>query len=246
MMFRQRRNRKTLYSTAEYWDSKALAYDDDAASMWPNRHLNQLYDKEQKQAIQGHVGPLAGRHLLDVGCGTGRLARWLAAQGAQVTGVDFSKGALEIARRNTKGENPSYRVCSVFELAYGDLFDVVLTWGVLAIACREREDLLLALTQIHDALRPGGKLILMEPVHSNFLHRVLKLSLNDFVSDVQSVGFRLQAISPLHFWPMRLILANVPLPLWITMPLYHIGQLIMKIPGFKGSGDYFVIVAHKS
>lgn len=41
---------------------------------------------------------LAGLDALDLGCGTGRHALWLAAAGARVTAVDFSEGMLARAR----------------------------------------------------------------------------------------------------------------------------------------------------
>jgi len=44
------------------------------------------------------LGPLAGRSVLDVGCGGGALARVLTARGAQVTGVDPQPEALATAR----------------------------------------------------------------------------------------------------------------------------------------------------
>ncbi|MCC6222060.1 MAG: methyltransferase domain-containing protein [Thermoleophilia bacterium] len=44
-------------------------------------------------------GDLAGRRVLDVGCGTGRLATELARRGARVWGVDRSEEMLAEARR---------------------------------------------------------------------------------------------------------------------------------------------------
>ncbi len=93
-MIRQRRNRKNLYSTADYWDSKAATFDTTAVSMWPNQSLNCLYDEEQRRMIDRHMGRVNGLEVLDVGCGTGRLSRWLVYRGARVTGVYFSYGAL--------------------------------------------------------------------------------------------------------------------------------------------------------
>jgi malonyl-CoA O-methyltransferase len=45
------------------------------------------------------VGSVTRRDVLDLGCGTGRHALWLAAAGAKVTAVDFSEGMLDEARR---------------------------------------------------------------------------------------------------------------------------------------------------
>jgi ubiquinone/menaquinone biosynthesis C-methylase UbiE len=40
------------------------------------------------------LGRVRGKRVLDVGCGTGRHSVWLAQRGADVVGVDFSKGML--------------------------------------------------------------------------------------------------------------------------------------------------------
>ncbi|MBS0551943.1 MAG: 3-demethylubiquinone-9 3-O-methyltransferase, partial [Proteobacteria bacterium] len=41
---------------------------------------------------------LAGKNVLDVGCGGGILSESMAARGAQVTGIDLSDKALGVAR----------------------------------------------------------------------------------------------------------------------------------------------------
>jgi len=46
--------------------------------------------------IAGHA-PLAGRDVLDVGCGGGILAESMARRGARVTGIDLSEKALRVA-----------------------------------------------------------------------------------------------------------------------------------------------------
>src|SRR5215211_144880 len=50
--------------------------------------------------VLAEEGDLAGRRILDVGCGTGRLAAALAGRGARVWGVDPSAEMLAVARRN--------------------------------------------------------------------------------------------------------------------------------------------------
>jgi SAM-dependent methyltransferase len=44
------------------------------------------------------LGPLAGRFILDIGCGGGAIARQLAADGARVSGVDPAPQAVAAAR----------------------------------------------------------------------------------------------------------------------------------------------------
>lgn len=48
--------------------------------------------------ILDHAGPLAGKTVLDVGCGGGILAESMAAQGAKVTGIDLAEKSLKVAK----------------------------------------------------------------------------------------------------------------------------------------------------
>ena len=45
------------------------------------------------------LGSVAGRRVLDLGCGYGETAAWLALQGASVEAVDISPGMVEVSRR---------------------------------------------------------------------------------------------------------------------------------------------------
>lgn len=50
------------------------------------------------------VGDVAGQEVCAVACGQGREARYLAGQGAAVTGVDLSENLLAIARRHEEAD----------------------------------------------------------------------------------------------------------------------------------------------
>jgi ubiquinone/menaquinone biosynthesis C-methylase UbiE len=65
-----------------------------------------IYDREanpliaiEEPVVREALGEVAGLSVLDLGCGTGRHSIWLAGRGAAVTGIDFSEGMLEEARR---------------------------------------------------------------------------------------------------------------------------------------------------
>jgi len=49
------------------------------------------------RALVESLGPLTGKRILDLGCGKGRYAKILSAQGAQVIGVDLSAAMLSAA-----------------------------------------------------------------------------------------------------------------------------------------------------
>jgi SAM-dependent methyltransferase len=45
------------------------------------------------------LGPIAGRDVLEIGCGAAQCSRWLSTQGARPVGMDLSAGQLQHARR---------------------------------------------------------------------------------------------------------------------------------------------------
>jgi len=242
-LIEQRRNRKELYPTEAYWNIKAAEYQGKAASMWPNLWLNELYDREHRQLISQGLREVRGVEMLDLGCGVGRLSRWFAEQGARVTGMDFSAGALAIAREQSPGGNPMYRQSSIFAFDDVEGYDLIFVWGMLCVACVDRNQLLDAMTRIRRALRPGGRLMITEPIHSGFLHRSLRLGLREFLAVMREAGLEVKSVSPLQFWPMRLALCNVSWPKWLTAPMYHLGRVAMKFPGLNQLADYRAIMA---
>lgn len=62
---------------------------------------------------------LAGKQVLDVGCGGGILSEGMAARGAEVTGIDMAEASLEVARLHLyeSGLKVDYRNVSVEQLA---------------------------------------------------------------------------------------------------------------------------------
>jgi 2-polyprenyl-6-hydroxyphenyl methylase / 3-demethylubiquinone-9 3-methyltransferase len=73
--------------------------------------------------------PLAGKKVLDVGCGGGILSEAMAALGAEVTGIDAGQAPLAVAKLHLKesGLRVDYRVATAeaFAAEYSDRFDVV-------------------------------------------------------------------------------------------------------------------------
>jgi SAM-dependent methyltransferase len=104
------------------------------------------------------LGPVAGRDVLEIGCGAGQCTRWLTAEGALAVGVDLSAGMLRrgrlLARR--PGSPATHLVQAdarrlpfadeSFDLAcsaYGAVPFVADPWSVMAEVAR--------------VLRPGGR-----------------------------------------------------------------------------------------
>ncbi len=95
-----------------------------------------------------------GVRLLDIGTGTGTIARTAAARGASVVGIDASAGMLEVARRLSPVLD--LRLADASSLPFDDgAFDVV-TCGLTISHVTDREK---ALREVLRVLRHGGNLV---------------------------------------------------------------------------------------
>jgi len=106
------------------------------------------------------VSPLEPGRALELGAGEGRHAVWLAEQGWRVTAVDFSRVALDKARRRAEaaGVAMEYVVADVRELRPAPRgFDLVLI-AYLHLESEEREAVFAAAA---DAVAPGGRLLVV-------------------------------------------------------------------------------------
>jgi len=79
-------------------------YDDFAEwyDQWVGAHS--MRDDPYFPAVEALLGEVAGLRVCDLACGQGRVARYLADQGARVVGVDLSAKLLEMARRRETAE----------------------------------------------------------------------------------------------------------------------------------------------
>lgn len=103
-------------------DPAELAKFGDLAHRWwdPNSEFKPLHaiNPLRLDWIEQSVG-LAGKRVLDVGCGGGLLSEGMAARGAQVTGIDLSEKPLGVARLHLleSGNQVDYRMISAEHLA---------------------------------------------------------------------------------------------------------------------------------
>lgn len=65
--------------------------------------IGALVAEEEARVIRAFVGDVAGASVLDVGTGTARAALAIAARGARVTGVDYSREMLRVGQARVAG-----------------------------------------------------------------------------------------------------------------------------------------------
>ncbi|GAA3118607.1 class I SAM-dependent methyltransferase [Streptomyces rameus] len=134
---------------ANDYDSFAEAY----AADTENNLVNAYYARPAMLALAGDV---AGRRVLDAGCGSGPLTAALRDRGAVVTGMDASAAMLALARRRLGDDAPLHLADLSGRLPFADgAFDDV----VASLVLHYLEDWGPTLAEIRRVLRPGGRLI---------------------------------------------------------------------------------------
>jgi SAM-dependent methyltransferase len=140
---------ETAMFTREFWDERYAT----SARIWSGNPNPRLVE---------HVSALAPGTAIDVGCGEGADAVWLAAHGWQVTGVDVSSVALERARQHAAEAGVADRISwQQVDLVAGeplpDQADLVSV-QFLHLPASVFGAVYAALA---DAVRPGGKLLVV-------------------------------------------------------------------------------------
>jgi len=128
---------------------------------WRETALGTVTERLERAAVLDLAGPLAGRDVLDIGCGDGTYALGAARAGARVTAVDRSAAVVEAARRRAAdaGLPLELYVADALTLPFRpNRFDVVLAVTVLCFV----PDPLRAVAEMARVLRPGGVLVLGE------------------------------------------------------------------------------------
>jgi len=149
---------------------KVNAYDSFAEAYTAENEANLINGYYQRPAMLALAGDVAGRRILDAGCGSGPLFAALRDRGAVVSGFDASAGMLELARRRL-GDGADLRVADLGSpLPYpDDTFDDV----VAALVLHYLEDWGPALAELRRVLKPGGRLIASvdHPFAIHLMHR---------------------------------------------------------------------------
>lgn len=120
---------------------------------------NYPHAKVVQYCLRNYPSEVRGRtRVLDLGCGSGVDAAFLAAEGFAVTGVDFSQAGIERTRKRVEnaGRSAELLVESVDALSFPDAsFDLVICVGVFDPAGLEVARG--AVRETARVLRPGGK-----------------------------------------------------------------------------------------
>jgi len=145
--------------------------------------------------IEEHVR-LAGKKVLDVGCGGGILSEAMAQRGASVTAIDMGEAPLAVARLHQleSGVEVDYRQCTVETLAaeMPGQFDVVTCLEML----EHVPDPASVIHACHTLVKPGGqvffstinrnpKAYLLAIIGAEYLLKLLPRGTHDFAKFIR-------------------------------------------------------------
>lgn len=152
-------------------------YDKGTSVMWTDEYIS-------KQLLKLHVDPdndvasrcsekidkliswIIGKYanadgdVIDIGCGPGLFTQRLAQKGYKVTGIDFSKAAVDYAVKNAKQMklDIDYRCMNYLELDFREKADlIIMIYCDFCVLSKKEQHKLLS--NVYRALKPGGMFV---------------------------------------------------------------------------------------
>jgi SAM-dependent methyltransferase len=118
--------------------------------------------------------PLPCESVLDLGCGMGEFSRLVAERADRVVAIDLSPNMITIAKQRSRQTNISFQVADILNWHPVEQFEAIVS--IATVHHLPLEDLL---PKLKAALKPGGKLVILDLCE--------RQSLEDKLSDVIAV-----------------------------------------------------------
>ncbi len=166
------------------------------STFWDERYAGSelIWTAQANRFLIAEAADLTPGRALDVACGEGRNAVWLAERGWEVTGVDFSPVALDKARKLAEARGVQGHWIPADLATYTpppQAFDLVLIF-YLQLAAAQRTPIV---RRLAEGVAPGGMLLLVAHHSSNLSHGfggpqdpAVLYTAEDVVSDLEGCG----------------------------------------------------------
>lgn len=137
----------------------------DRISKNPFKRIPYLYERYMValSLLRINLNSLDNKKILDDGCGDGALTYLIAQDGADMTGLDLSPDAINIAKQKIKRKklNINFLCGNSFNLPFSEnYFDAVISLEVIEHIIEPAD----FLKEIYRVLKPGGVVVLSTPV----------------------------------------------------------------------------------
>lgn len=200
---------------------------------------------EMNTSLQGSV--------LEIGCGTGEVSYWMAQQSPlHILGTDLCVPFIDEAKKKFLLPNLSYEVLDFNqpEQVQGRTFDYIVGNGILHHLYYHLDD---ALRTLHQLLKPGGKIIFMEPnIYNpycafifNYARKWANLEPDEMAFSKSFIENKLHAtgFSQVNVQYKDFLLPGIPD--FLIQPSIAAGNVLEKMPLVKMVSQSLFIVATK-
>ena len=167
---------------------------------WDRRYADRdlVWTAEPNRFLVAETETLAPGRAIDLACGEGRNAIWLAERGWQAIGVDFSEVGLQKARELADARDVSVHWVAADLLEYRPgrrAFDLVLIFYLQVSAAQRRP----VVRAAGEAVAPGGTFLLVGHDSSNIQHGhggpqnpAVLYTARDVVADINGGGLQIE------------------------------------------------------
>lgn len=180
----------------------------DSVAEWYDRIMESNYYEHEKAAESLDKILLGRNKILEIGVGTGLLAEKMIKRGYDITGVDFTRAMLDVAR-NRLGESAKLYEQNVLRLQLPEKYEAIFSEGGIWVMTRDNEGNLFMESHIPDAegnfagmkkvvrvLEKDGLLVLgIQSVHAD----IDAIELKDGAIYSQKVKYELPLIDKEYF-----------------------------------------------
>jgi 2-polyprenyl-3-methyl-5-hydroxy-6-metoxy-1,4-benzoquinol methylase len=233
------------YDSNTYWKSRAKS-EGQLSVLWLNEHYNRLVRNSEMEIINPYLKDLKNAKILDIGCGTGYLSNTLVNKNPliQIDAVDFEEMILEASKRNSH-ERITFISSSAEDYFKEDnYYDLIISSGCFS-AIRDINSMKNAITNSCRMIKPGGKILMIDPFHASNLLARAKIGARSIIKFVRSRGMNLELYSGILFWPYRLFLSQSEENDQIVEKKFNRGEKLLDVLGNRFWSDYKVLVFKK-
>tara|TARA_Y100000768_G_scaffold219317_1_gene165332 strand:+ start:444 stop:1148 length:705 start_codon:yes stop_codon:yes gene_type:complete len=155
-----------------------------------DKYSNKWWDEEGEFKVLHKIRPIRMRYIidqigtnnltnkdiLDIGCGGGLVTEPLTKLGGNVTGIDFVKSNIEIAKKHSKIQNLeiNYICGDVEKTKFKKKFDIIVLFEVLEHLDNWKK----FISNIKKNIKPNGKVII-STINRNLISKHLTITLGE-------------------------------------------------------------------
>ena len=173
---------------------------------------HQLYaNRSEKEAsdfidrLMDLLTPAVNASMLDLGCGAGRHAKFLAAKGFNVTGLDLAASSIRIAKK-FESSNLHFATHDMRDPFGKNCFDYVFNFFTSFGYFKNDEENHQVIGNVHGALKPGGLLVL-DYLNVGFAEQRL---VAEEAKEIDGIIYHISRWTDEKFFYKKIVIDNMP------------------------------------